>query len=76
MAYEYAQIVKGEELNMRFNEDQLTIQRLSDKVADLEAELSEYRSENQELLSMEAYHKGQSRPLRDVIADLEYESDL
>ena len=28
---------------MKFNEDQLTIQRLSDKIADLEAELEEYK---------------------------------
>ena len=28
---------------MRFSEDQLTIQRLSDKISDLENELSEYR---------------------------------
>ncbi len=61
---------------MIFTEDQLTIQRLSDRIAELEAELSECKCENQELLSMDAYHKGQSRPLRDVIADLEYESNL
>ncbi len=55
---------------MIFNEEQLMIQRLSDRVADLESELKECRSENQELLSMEAYHKGQWRPLQVVIADL------
>ncbi len=55
---------------MRFNKEQLTIQRLYDKIADLVIELSKCRSENQELLSMEAYYKVQSQPLQDVIDNL------
>ncbi len=52
-----------ERKSMNFNEDQLTIQRLSDKITELESELEECRN-------MEAYYKGQCQPLQDVIDNL------